>query len=392
MALDQFHHGVRVVEANEGTRTIRTVATAVIGIICTSSDADAAYFPLNKPVLIANLPAAIAKAGSTGNLKRSLQTIYDTVNTIVIAVRVADGADAAELTSNIIGTILPDGSYTGLKALERAAPVTGVKPRILCVPDNCTLPIATALAGAAKKLRAFAYVPTIADTVEAALAYRENFSSRELMPIHGDWTAWDTAANASIKLDACLKAAAMRAFIDKEIGWHKTLSNVGVTGVDGMTKALFWDLQDPDTEVGLLNANEITALIRSDGFRYWGNRTCSDDPLFAFENYTRTAQILADTMAEAHMWANDKPLTPTLVKDIIEGIKAKGRELVAGGYLLGFDCWYNEELNDKDTLKAGKLRIDYNYTPVPPLEDLGFIQRITDTYLIDFGARVAAAA
>lgn len=92
------------------------------------------------------------------------------------------------------------------------------------------------------------------------------------------------------------------------------------------------------------------------------------------------------------MWANDKPLTPTLVKDIVEGIKAKGRELVAGGYLLGFDCWYNEELNDKDTLKAGKLRIDYNYTPVPPLEDLGFIQRITDHYLIDFGARVAAAA
>ena len=40
MALDQFHHGVRVVEVNEGTRTIRTVATAVIGIICTGSDAD----------------------------------------------------------------------------------------------------------------------------------------------------------------------------------------------------------------------------------------------------------------------------------------------------------------------------------------------------------------
>ena len=392
MALDQFHHGVRVVEINEGTRTIRTVATAVIGMVCTSADADAAYFPLDKPVLIANLPAAIAKAGSNGNLKKSLQTIYDTVNTIVIAVRVADGADAAELTSNIIGTILPDGSYTGLKALERAAPVTTVKPRILCVPDNCTLPVATALAGMAKKLRAFAYVPTIAETVEAALAYRENFASRELMLVHADWTARDVAANASVKLDACLKAAAMRALIDKEIGWHKTLSNVGVTGVDGMTKSLFWDLQDPDTEVGLLNANEVTALIQANGFRYWGNRTCSDDPLFCFENYTRTAQVLADTIADAHMWAVDKPMNPTLVKDIIDGIKAKGRELVTGGYLLGFDCWYNEELNDKDTLKAGKLRIDYNYTPVPPLEDLGFQQRITDSYLIDFSARVAAAA
>ncbi|MGE6118845.1 phage tail sheath C-terminal domain-containing protein, partial [Aeromonas salmonicida] len=223
-----------------------------------------------------------------------------------------------------------------------------------------TLPVATALAGMAKKLRAFAYVPTIAETVEAALAYRENFASRELMLIHGDWTAWDTTANASVKLDACLKAAALRALIDKEIGWHKTLSNVGVTGVDGMTKSLFWDLQDPDTEVGLLNANEVTALIQANGFRNWGNRTCSDDPLFCFENYTRTAQVLADTIADAHMWAVDKPMTPTLVKDIIEGIKAKGRELVTGGYLLGFDCWYNEELNDKDTLKAGKLRIDYN--------------------------------
>lgn len=45
------------------------------------------------------------------------------------------------------------------------------------------------------------------------------------------------------------------------------------------------------------------------GFRFWGNRTCSDDPLFLFENYTRTAQVLADTMAEAHMWAVDKPIT-----------------------------------------------------------------------------------
>ncbi|HEH9401955.1 TPA: phage tail sheath protein [Aeromonas sobria] len=392
MALDQFHHGVRVVEVSEGNRTISTVATAVIGMVCTSEDADATYFPLDKPVLIANLPAAIAKAGSEGNLKKSLQTIYDTVNTIVIVVRVAKGADAAALTSNIIGTIKPDGSYTGLKALERAAPVTTVKPRILCVPDHCTLPVSTALAGMAKKLRAFAYVPTIAETVEAALAYRDNFSSRELMLIHGDWTAWDVAAKESRKLDACLKAAAMRALIDKEIGWHKTLSNVGVTGVDGMTKNLFWDLQDPDTEVGLLNANEVTGLIQSNGPRYWGNRTCSDDPQFVFENYTRTAQILADTMAEAHMWAVDKPMTPSLVKDIIEGVNAKGRELVAGGYLLGFNCWYNEELNDKDTLKAGKLRIDYNYTPMPPLEDLGFIQRITDSYLIDFGARVAAAA
>jgi phage tail sheath protein FI len=150
-------------------------------------------------------------------------------------------------------------------------------------------------------------------------------------------------------------------------------------------------LQNPNTDAGLLNANEITALIQREGFRFWGNRTTSDDPLFAFENYTRTAQIMADTIADAHLWAVDKPLMPTLVKDIISGINAKFRQLVAQNYLLGGKAWYNEEINESSTLKDGKLWIDYDFTPVPPLEDLRFQQRITDRYLADFAARVTAA-
>ncbi|WP_239534437.1 hypothetical protein, partial [Serratia marcescens] len=34
MAQD-YHHGVRVVEINEGTRPIRTVSTAIVGMVCT---------------------------------------------------------------------------------------------------------------------------------------------------------------------------------------------------------------------------------------------------------------------------------------------------------------------------------------------------------------------
>ena len=58
------------------------------------------------------------------------------------------------------------------------------------------------------------------------------------------------------------------------------------------------------------------------------------------------------------------------------------------GYLLGASAWYDEAANDKDTLKAGKLSIDYGYTPVPPLEDLTLRQRITDSYLANFAASV----
>ena len=54
------------------------------------------------------------------------------------------------------------------------------------------------------------------------------------------------------------------------------------------------------------------------------------------------------------MWAVDKPLNPSLARDIIEGIRAKMRSLVSQGYLIGGDCWLDESVNDKDTLKAGK--------------------------------------
>ncbi|MDN6088202.1 MAG: phage tail protein, partial [Enterobacterales bacterium] len=98
------------------------------------------------------------------------------------------------------------------------------------------------------------------------------------------------------------------------------------------------------------------------------------------------AQVLADTMAEAHQWAVDKPMTATLIRDIVEGIKAKFRELKSNGYIIDADCWYDESSNDKESLKAGKLYIDYDYTPVPPLENLTLRQRITDKYLVSLGS------
>ncbi|MFG9976495.1 phage tail sheath C-terminal domain-containing protein, partial [Pseudomonas aeruginosa] len=102
-----------------------------------------------------------------------------------------------------------------------------------------------------------------------------------------------------------------------------------------------WDLQSPSTDANYLNENEVTTLVQEGGFRFWGSRTCSDDPLFAFENYTRTAQVLADTIAEAHMWAVDKPMHPSLVRDILEGVNAKFRELKGLGLIIDAQAWYD---------------------------------------------------
>lgn len=388
---DQYHHGVRVVEINDGIRPIRTVSTAVIGLVAVAEDADADFFPLDEAVLITNVQAAVGKAGTNGTLAATLQAIADQTNAFTIVVRVAKGEDDAATTSNLVGTTTADGKYTGMKALQSSKQKFGITPRILGVPGLDSLPVATALVALAQKLRAFAYVSAYgAKTKEEATTYREGFGAREAMVIWPEFQRWDTTANTTVTAPAVALALGLRAKIDQEVGWHKTLSNVAVNGVTGISADVYWDLQSPATDSDYLNEADVTTLINESGYRFWGSRTCSEDPLFAFENYTRTAQVLADTMADAHFWAVDKPMHPTLVRDIIEGLKAKGRELVANGYLMGFDAWYDESLNDATTLKAGKLKISYDYTPVPPLEDLTFQQKITDTYLVDFASRINA--
>lgn len=393
--MSDYHHGVQVVEINDGTRVISTVSTAIVGMVCTASDADPATFPLNTPVLITGVQSAIAKAGKKGTLATALQAIADQSKPVTVVVRVEEGASddpeeaLAQTISNIIGTTDDNGNYTGLKALLTAEAVTGVKPRILGVPGLDSLEVATALAPVCQKLRAFGYVSAWGcKTLSDAIKYRDNFSQRELMVIWPDFLAWDTVANATTTAYATARALGLRAKIDQEQGWHKTLSNVGVNGVTGISASVFWDLQEPGTDADLLNEAGVTTLIRKDGFRFWGNRTCSDDPLFLFENYTRTAQVIADTMAEAHMWAVDKPITATLIRDIVDGINAKFRELKTNGYIVDATCWFDEEANDKETLKAGKLFIDYDYTPVPPLENLTLRQRITDKYLANLVSSV----
>ncbi|WP_160125295.1 phage tail sheath protein [Serratia sp. Z4] len=387
--MGDYHHGVRIVEINDGTRVISTVSTAIVGMVCTAEDADASVFPLDTPVLITDVLAASGKAGKKGTLAASLRAIAEQAKPVTVVVRVATGKDAAETTSNIIGGANAEGRYTGMKALLSAQAELGVKPRILGVPGLDNQEVATALAGICQQLRAFGYISAYGcKTVQEATKYRDNFSQRELMLIWPDFVSWNTTANQSDIAYATARALGLRAKIDTETGWHKTLSNVGVNGVTGITASVFWDLQATGTDADLLNQACVTTLIRKDGFKFWGSRTCSDDPLFMFENYTRTAQVLADTMAEAHLWAVDRPVTPTLVRDMIDGINAKFRELKSAGLIIDGTCWYDESANTKETLKAGKLFIDYDYTPVPPLEDLTLRQRITDRYLATFAASV----
>src|SRR5574343_584784 len=127
---ETYHHGVRVVELNTGARVLRSVSTAVIGLIATAEDADTTAFPLNTPVLLTDVRGAIAKAGELGTLAKSLQGIVDQCDPIAVVVRVAAGADSAATTTNVVGATT-GSDYTGMQALLVAESQLGVKPRII---------------------------------------------------------------------------------------------------------------------------------------------------------------------------------------------------------------------------------------------------------------------
>jgi phage tail sheath protein FI len=386
-----FKHGITVTEIVEGARTLTAVSTAIIGLVATAPDASAAVFPLNRPVLITDIETAIGSAGVGGTLAKVLRAIADQTRPILVVVRVEEGDDAAETASNVIGTTGADGLKTGMQALLAAQAQLGVKPKILGTPGLETQAVTAALAVVAQKLRGFAYARAIGDTVAAATLYRAQFSARELMLLMPDFLAWDTEADAAVTSYAAARAMGLRALIDTQTGPHKTLSNVAVAGVVGLTRDIHWDIEDQSSEAGVLNAAEVTALVRTDtGYRFWGNRTTAEaESAFVFESTVRVALLLADTIVNGMLWAIDKPLTPSLAKDIIETINGLFRQLKAGGVILGARAWFDEAQNAVSALKAGKLRIDYDYTVPPPLEDLGFNQRITDSYFADFSAQLS---
>ena len=384
-------HGIKTNLLTTGARAITPLSTAIIGIVVTATAAAGeptaalnAAFPLDKPVLVTNIRSALSDSeDTTGTLLPTLEAIADQTSPVLIVVRVATDADPADQDDLVIGGVTA-GSYTGAKALLAAEAQTGFRPRIIGAPGLDTADVAAELATIAAKLRGRAYCAGIGADIAAVSTYRDTFGSRELSLI---WP--NTSSEFAGDLGA--RALGLRAAIDEAQGWNKTISNVVLQGVTGASRDIFFDIQDPSTDAQALNDKDIVTLVRASGFRLWGNTTCAgpDDPQWRYESAVRTSQVLQDEIAAGLIWAIDKPLTTSLVRDIIETINARFRSLVTAGLLIGAKAWYDPASNSQTDLAAGKLVIDYDFTPTAPLESLTLNQRITDKYYATFGSLAA---
>ena len=338
-------------------------------------------FPLNTPVLVAGSRLESAKLGDEGTLPQAMSAIFGQVGAMVVVIRVDEGDDDDDTVSNVIGGVDTNGQYTGLSALLGAECAVHVCPKLLIAPGfSGKQSVATALQPIADRLRATALIEGPDTTDSASIDYRNNFGSKRLYLTDPGMLAWSTDEDRDITVNNSAYVAGLIARVDNERGFWWSPSNQLIHGITGLTRPVDFALGERNSRANYLNENEVTTVIRHDGYRLWGNRTCSNDPKWAFLNVVRTADILNDSLQREHLWAVDRCITKTYISDVQEGVNAYIRSLVSQGALLGGRCWPDQDLNSPTNLAAGKVYWNFDFTPPAPAEHMTFQSILTDSY------------
>lgn len=455
-----FLHGVETIEIEKGPRPIRTVKSAVIGLIGTAptgdvntptvvlSDRQAAQFGAQLPgfsipqaldaifdqgagtVIVINVldpathktavadeavvmvggigktahPAWVGAAvvkNNAGDTTHVLGTDYTTDPVTGAIMRVATGAIAANAplkvsyeyadpskvtAADIIGTVTAGGDRTGLQALQDTYNLLGFFAKILIAPGYCTLgSVSTELIAMAHKLRAVTLIDApIGTTYAQAMAGRGpsgainfNTSSERAVLCYPHLKVYDAATDGERLEPMSPRLAGVMCARDNDRGYWWSPSNVEIKGIVGVERQLSAMINDPTSEVNLLNESGITTVFNSygTGLRTWGNRSAAWPSVTHprnFVNVRRTADILHESLEYSMLQFIDMPINNALIDAIRESVNSFIRTLVARGALIDGQCLYDPTKNPPTEVALGHLTFDIEFMTSPPAERISF--------------------
>ena len=383
-----FFHGVTVTNVDVGARVIALPSSSIIGLVDTFTPGPGAdgtpTAKANDLVVITNEREAVAAFGPNSAITKACRAIYTRAKAVIVACGVAQVADAAELTSAIIGGVLADGKRTGLQALLDGKSRFNAQPRLLVAPKHsATQAVGTALVALADKLRGIAIIDGPNTTDEAAIAYAGEFGAKRAFLVDPGVQFWDTDADATVDAPSSAWVAGLFAWTDSEYGFWASPSNKEFVGITGTTRSVEFLDGDDTCRANLLNNANVATIIRDDGYRLWGNRTLSSDPKWAFVTRVRTMDIVMDAILYGHKWAVDRSITATYVEDVTEGLQAFMRDLKNQGAIINFEVYADPVLNTASQLEQGKVYWNIRFTDVPPAENPNFRVEITNQWLTE---------
>ena len=301
--------------------------------------------------------------------------------------------ETAVMTADVVGGVdAATGAYTGVHALLGAQSEVKVQPKVLCAPGFTSqvtrtlttitgAPVTSEMVGVAERLSACVVADGPNTNDADAIAYRELFGSRRVFVVDPWLKVWDTEADGEALEGASARVAGVIAKSDNERGFWWSPSNREINGIVGTSRPVEFALGDRNARANHLNENEVATVIQQDGYRLWGNRTCSSDPKWAFLSVVRTADQINESLLRSHLWAVDRNITKTYLEDVVDGVNAYLRELVGLGAILGGLCWVDPELNTPEAIQAGRVYFDFDFTPPTPAEHVTFRSRLVNDYI-----------
>lgn len=311
-------------------------------------------------------------------------------------------ADPSKVTpADIIGAVTAAGLRTGLKAFKDSYNTLGFFAKIFIAPGFSTLnAVSVELIAEATEVKAVTYVDApIGSTVQQVVAGRGpagainfNTSSDRVRLCYPHVKVYDASAASGERLQPLsIRAAGLRAKTDHDKGYWWSSSNQQLLGVIGLERPLTARIDDPSSEVNLLNENGVTTVFNSfgTGLRLWGNRTAAWPTITHmrnFENVRRTKDVVDESIRYSSLQFVDMPITHALIDSITESVNLFLRKLMGDGALIGGECWYDPARNPQTELELGHALFNYKLTVPLPFERGTFETEITGEYLVNLGA------
>lgn len=309
--------------------------------------------------------------------------------------------DPSKVTpADIIGSVTLAGRRTGLKAFPDSYNLFGFFPKIFITPGFSTLnSVSVELIASATQLGGVAYIDApIGSTVQQVIAGRGprgvinfNTSSDRARLCYPHVKVYNARTNSDRLQPLSIRAAGLRAKVDNDKGYWWSSSNQELVGVIGLERPLTARVDDPNSEVNLLNENGVTTVFNSfgTGLRLWGNRTAAWPTVTHmrnFENVRRTKDVADESIRYSSLQFVDMPITNSLIDSLTESVNQFFRKLIGDEALLGGECWFDPTRNPQTQVELGNLLINYKLTVPVPFERGTFETEITGEYLVKLGA------
>jgi len=335
----------------------------------------------------------------TGKIKRISTGSIPSGATVKVSYNYADPTKV--LSSAIIGTVDANGNRTGMQAFLDCYNLFGFFPKILIAPVYCTQnSVASEMNVMAGKLRAVAIVDApIGTTFQQAITGRGpggtinfNYSSDRMILCYPHLKVYDIGTDTERLEPYSQRLAGVICAKDVEKGYWWSPSNTEIKGIVGVERNLSAMINDPNSEVNILNENGIVTTFNSygTGIRTWGNRSAAWPSVTHpknFINIRRTADVIHESVEYSMLQFLDQPITDALIDAICESVNMFIRTLVARGALIDGKCSFDKSKNPVTEIALGHLTFDIDFMPPTPAERITFESFINIELLKSLGGK-----